>query len=255
VNYLLDHPLFLFLVSLFGMAISAWIGGWFAQGLRQASAEARDAFGIIEAATLTLLGLIVAFSFSMALNRYDQRKNLEEEEANAIGTEYFRVDLLPGVDSSKVRDLLRTYLDERILFYTTGDDQELREINSRTSELQNELWAVIRAPAMAQPTQIAALVVQGMNDVFNSQGFTQAAWLNRIPVAAWALMASIAIWTNALVGYGTVGAGAGRRKLLILPLAISIAFALVADIDAPRGGAIHVTPLNLLILADSLRSQ
>jgi hypothetical protein len=108
---------------------------------------------------------------------------------------------------------------------------------------------------MAQPTQIAALVVQSMNDVFNSQGYTQAAWWNRIPRAAWLLLTAIAIWTNALVGYGTVGAQGGRGMLLFLPLAIAIAFALIADIDAPRGGGIRVSPLNLLSLAQSLRTQ
>jgi hypothetical protein len=249
---LLDNPLLVFLISFCGMALSALIGGSFSQSLRQVSREARDAFGLIEAATLTLLGLIIAFSFSMALNRYDQRKNLEEEEANAIGTEYFRADLLPGVDSSKLRELLRSYLRERILFYTTRDERELGEINAQTAQLQGELWSAIRPSAMAQPTQIAGLIVQGMNDVFNSQGYTQAAWWNRIPPAAWLLLAGIAVWTNALVGYGTIGAQAGRGKLLFVPLVIAIAFSLIADIDAPRGGAIRVAPLNLLSLAQSL---
>src|SRR5215469_10426045 len=133
------------------MAVSALIGGSLSQSLREARREARNAFGVIEAATLTLLGLIVAFTFSMALNRYDQRKNLEEEEANAIGTEYFRVDLLSGVDPGKLRELLRSYLHERILFYTIRDDQQLAEIKARTAQLQTELWSAIRPAAMAQP--------------------------------------------------------------------------------------------------------
>lgn len=255
MTHILDEPLLVFLVSVVGMALAAWIGGLFAEGLQEGSPESRTAFGVIEAATLTLLGLIVAFTFSMALNRYDQRKNLEEEEANTIGTEYFRADLVPGIDPSKLRQLLRDYLRERILFYTTRDKQQLAEVNARTARLQAELWSMIQPQATAQPTQIAALVVQGMNDMFNAQGYTQAAWLNRIPTAAWLLMGAIAVWTNALVGYGTVGARGGRGMLLLLPLAISLAFALIADIDAPRGGGIRVSPLNLLSLAQSLSTQ
>jgi hypothetical protein len=255
MTHILDQPILFFLVSILALSISAWIGGLFSQSLREASSEARSAFGIIEAATLTLLGLIVAFTFSMALNRYDQRKNLEEEEANAIGTEYFRADLLAGAEAAKVRELLRSYLRERIRFYTVHDARQLEEINATTVRLQAELWSAIRPQVVAQPTQIAALVVQGMNDVFNTQGYTQAAWWNRIPIAAWILMAAIAVWTNALVGYGTIGANAGRGTLLFLPLAISIAFALIADIDDPRGGGIQVTPLNLLNLARSLPAQ
>lgn len=252
--HILDNPLLVFFISLIALTLAARVGGLFSEALQEASSEARNAFGVIEAATLTLLGLIVAFTFSMALNRYDQRKNLEEEEANAIGTAYVRLDLLPGLDASKVRGLLRNYLHERILFYTVRDAHEVDAINARTAQLQTELWSAIRPHAMAQPTQIAALVVQSMNDVFNSQGYTQAAWWNRIPVAAWLLMAAIAIWTNALVGYGTVGAKGGRSMLLFLPLAIAIAFALIADIDAPRGGGIRVSPLNLLSLSQSLNT-
>ena len=67
-------------------------------------ADERDDFGVILAATLTLLGLIIGFSFSMAISRYDQRKNLEEEEANAIGTEYLRAELLPAANGKKCAD-------------------------------------------------------------------------------------------------------------------------------------------------------
>jgi hypothetical protein len=88
---------------------------------------------------LTLLALIIGFTFSMALGRYDMRKNYEEEEANAIGTEFLRADVLPATDAAKVRALLLSYLDQRVLFYTTRDKQELGKINAMTSKLQSEL--------------------------------------------------------------------------------------------------------------------
>jgi hypothetical protein len=92
-----------------------------------------------------------------------------------------------------------------------------------------------------------------MNDVLNSQGYTQSAWWNRIPLAAWILMVTIGVCCNLLIGYGA------RRSnwliLLIVPIAVSIAFFLIADIDSPRGGAIRVTPKNLLSLARSLPRQ
>jgi len=215
----------------------------------------RDDFGIILAATLTLLGLIVGFTFSMALGRYDQRKNYEEEEANAIGTEYLRAGLLPAADAAKVRALLLSYLDQRILFYTTRDEQQLAQIDARTAKLQAELWSAVQAPAVVQPTQVVALAVSGMNDVLNSQGYTQAAWWNRIPPAAWGLMGAIAICSVALVGFGARNAKAESKLLLVLPLVVAIAFFLIADIDSPRRGLIHVKPQNLLSLAQSLRSQ
>jgi hypothetical protein len=106
----------------------------------------------------------------MAISRYDQRKNYEEEEANAIGTEYVRADLLPAADAARVPALLSNYLDQRILFFETRDEQQLRQINANTAQLQSELWSAVQAQAAAQPTPVVALAISGMNDVLNSQG-------------------------------------------------------------------------------------
>jgi hypothetical protein len=249
------YPLLVFVLSFFMLWLSAWIGASFLRRRWKPEEDIREDFSLILAATLTMLALIIAFSFSMAVNRYDQRKNYEEEEANAIGTEYVRADLLPAADAEKVRALLRDYLDQRVLFYVTRDEQQIRQINARTAQLQTELWSAILAPVAAQPTPPAALVVSGMNDVLNSQGYTQAAWWNRIPVAAWALMAAMAICCNMMVGYGVRNVKPGGILLLVLPLVVSISFFLIADIDSPRRGVIRVNPQNLISLVESLRAH
>ena len=249
-----DYPLLVFVLSFFVLWLSERIGASFLRRWRKPEEDIREDLGVILAATLTMLGLIIAFSFSMAVSRYDQRKNYEEEEANAIGTEYVRADLLPASDAAKVRALLRDYLDQRVLFYTTRDEQQIRQINARTAHLQTELWSALLAPVAAQPTPPIALVVSGMNDVLNSQGYTQAAWWNRIPIAAWVLMAAMAICCNMLAGYGARNVKAEGILLLVLPLVVSIAFFLIADIDSPRRGVIRVHPQNLESLVESLRA-
>ena len=95
-----QYPLLVFVLSFIALWLSAWIGWWFRRRQGTLDAELREDFGFILAATLTLLGLIIGFSFSMATSRYDQRKNYEEAEANAIGTEYVRADLLPAADAA-----------------------------------------------------------------------------------------------------------------------------------------------------------
>ena len=249
-----SYPLVVFALSFLGLALSSRLGVWCAKKRRLVEGERED-FSVIEAATLTLLALIIGFTFSMALNRYDQRKNYEEEEANAIGTEYTRASLLPAADAAKVRALLLAYLDQRIAFYETRDGPELSQINAQTAKLQAELWSAVQVPAVAQPNPVVALAVEGMNDVLNSQGYTQAAWWNRIPVAAWGLMAAIAICANALVGLGARNAKREFTLLLILPLVVAIAFFLIADIDSPRSGLILVIPQNLLSLSQSLHAR
>src|SRR5690349_17786410 len=197
MNDVTEYPPLIFVASFVVLWASTRVGTRMRQ--QNLDQDVREDFGVILAATLTLLGLIIGFSFSMATSRYDQRKNLEEAEANAIGTEYVRADLLAPAEAVKVRELIRTYLDQRILFYTVRDEGALRQIDARTAQLQTELWSSILAPASARPTPVVALAVSGMNDVLNSQGYTQAAWWNRIPVGAWTLMAAIAIFSNLLL--------------------------------------------------------
>ena len=250
---LMNFPLLVFALSFLVLSLAVEVGDTLRKRVSSLKEEERDDFSIVLSATLTLLGLLIGFSFSMAVSRYDQRKNYEEAEANAIGTEYVRADLPPAGDAARVRELLKKYVDQRLLFYTTRNQQRLAKINADTAELQNGLWSAVLPGVAAQPTPPVALVVSGMNDVLNSQGYTQAAWWNRIPIAAWVLMAAIAICCNLLIGYGA--RRTDRRIFLIVPVIVSIAFFLVSDIDSPRGGAIRVAPQNLLSLSQSLRTQ
>ena len=217
--------------------------------------ETSSDLGIIQTATLTLLGLIIGFTFSMAIDRHDQRKILEESEANAIGTEYLRSDLLPAQTAAAVKVLLNSYLDQRILFYSKQNKESIQKITQRTSELQNALWNEILPTARTQPNAMTALVISGMNDVLNSQGYTQAAWWNRIPLAAWGLMGAIAICANLLVGFGAGNFKNNIALFMIFPFIIAISFFLIADIDSPRGGVIKIEPKNLMQLKHSLNQS
>ena len=223
------------------------------QKMRPLSQDEQQDFDRVLAATLTLLGLIIGFSFSMVISRYDLRKNYEEAEANAIGTEYVRADLLPAADAARVRELLKNYLDQRVLFYEARHAGQIAQIDARTQSLQTELWSAVEVVAEKQPTPTVALAVSGMNDVLNSQGYTQAAWLNRLPIAAWGLLFAIAVFCDLLIGYGARRKGMGL--FLVLPVAVSTSFLLIADIDSPRRGLIRVVPQNLVILSQSLPTQ
>jgi hypothetical protein len=250
---LLRHPYVLLVVTFGALWAAARIGLAFRKKHHSVAEHDPEDFTFIVGATLTLLGLIIGFTFSMSVRRYDQRKNLEEQEANAIGTEYIRVDVLPPADAAKIRSLLKQYLEERVLYYSSPDPAALANVNAATMQLQNQLWTAAVVPAKAQPSPLTALVVAGMNEVLNSQGYSQAAWWNRIPAAAWILLVTISFFCNLLIGYGV------RLKsellFLILPVVLSISFFLIADIDSPRRGVIHVRAQNLESLAESLKAQ
>jgi len=154
-----------------------------------------------------------------------------------------------------LRPLITEYLDQRIVFYESRDKQALAQADARAAQLQRDMWSAVQAAGIAQPDHpVVALVVAGMNDVIDAQGYTQAAWEDRIPVGAWALLAIIAIGGNFLVGFGSRKQEMEPRLLLVMPVILSIAFFLIADIESPRGGYILVKATNLESLAASLQA-
>ena len=249
----MEFPLIVFVTSLALLVLSIWVGDALRKRAGVPKEDEQGDSGRLLAVILTLLFFIIGFSFSMAVNRYDLRKNCEQAEAIAIGTEYSRADLLAAADAAKVQTLLKRYLDQRMLFYTTRSPGRASEIAADTVRLQTELWSTLRPAIAAVPAPLMGLLVSGMNDVINSQRSSQAAWLNRIPVAAWVLMATIGIGCCWLIAYRA------RRTdwlaFLVVPVAVSICFFLIADLDSPRGGAIRVAPLNLSSLSQSLPAQ
>ena len=252
---LVDFPLIFSLFSFGLLCLSAW-GGMRLRAKRRVAEAAREDFSTIQAATLTLLGLLIGFTFSMAVSRYDQRKNLEAEEANVIGTEYLRADLLATpADQARAHSLLVEYLDQRILFYTTRGVERLEQIARKTAQLHGDLWSSVRDPAAAQPNPLSALAVAGMNEVIDSEGYTAAAWLNRIPRAAWVLLEIIAIFASACVGFGISASKPHPAMFCILPLLVSISFFLIADIDSPNSGVVDIVPHNLVSLSVLLRAE
>src|SRR6516165_6485765 len=137
-----NSPFFVLILTLIVQIIAAFCGNRLRRTLK-AYREQRPEFDVLRTAALTLLGLLIGFSFAMAVSRYDQRKNLEEAEANSIGTEYLRADLLPAQDAARVRDLLRRYIDLRISYYETKDQRRVREIDADTAKVQADMWSVV----------------------------------------------------------------------------------------------------------------
>ena len=248
---LVGYPQLILVIAFVVMWLAAWVGLKVNERAHGLAEGLRADYSVVLGATLTLLGLIIGFSFSMAIGRYDQRKIYEEAEANAIGTEYLRADLLPA-NRDRVRELLRQYTDLRIRFYTTRDANDLQKIDADTARIQDEMWVAVSRPTLTQPLPVVVtLAVGGMNDVINSQGYTLAAWRNRIPVPAWELLFAIAIFCNGLLGLELKLPN--LKLLMVLPLVVAVAFFLIADIDSPRRGTIRVHPQNLETVQASMK--
>jgi hypothetical protein len=253
MSKLVDFPLIVLAIAFLLQIVAAYAGDALRRRIKRPQEDLNHDFATILPSALTLLALIVGFAFSMAVGRYDQRKNYEEEEANAIGTEYLRAEILPSAQAAHIHDLLSKYTTLRIQFYELRDSFQLDQNAASTSGLQTALWASVVGPATTQPSPPMALVMSGMNDVLNTQGYTQAAFLNRVPAGAWLLMIFIAMACNFLLGY--TQERSRRSTLAVMPFILAVPFLLIADIDSPHGGLIRVVPQNLLLLAPSLVSH
>jgi len=240
-----DHEFLFFALVLATLWLSTQFGAYLRRRRGRLVDDEREDLAIVLTASLTLLGLIVGFSFSMAVTRYNQRKDCEAAEAVAIRSGFIRANLLPAPEAARIRELLKQYTAQRIGFYLVRDVPELDQTNAAVAKTQMELWSALQGPAETRQTPITALAISGVNDVLSAEGFTQAAWRNRIPLGAWLLMGAIAVCCNFLVGFTARRAEVVRKLFFVLPLLVSISLILVADIDNPRAGAILVHPLNL----------
>jgi hypothetical protein len=257
MKFLLDHPVIFLLALLIALGSATRLGAALRTRHGPLEEARRSDFDIVLGATLTLLSLIVGFSFSMAASRYDLRKNYEEAEANAIGTAYVRADLLPAPDAARVHELLREYTKLRIRFYTITNysldtNELLSELNRATTRAQAQLWAAVVTPVSANQTAPMALVAAAMNDALNSQGYSQAASWNRIPPGAWVLLCTIGMVATVMIGFRFDTGSRQRMLMLILPTLVAISLFLISDIDCPRGGIIRVLPQNLMALQPTL---
>ncbi|MDR5758993.1 hypothetical protein [Caballeronia sp. LZ035] len=247
-----DHPALLFVALLLLLIGAVAFGAYVLRRMAVLPAEDREDFNMIQTSTLTLLALLVGFSLSMAVNRYDLRKTLEEGEANAIGTEYSRADLADAAVGGKIKTALMHYTRLRLASYRTRDSVELAKINRDMANIETELWQLATQVAKAQPTPIGALVVAGMNDVLNSQDYAEAARINHIPAGAWYLMIIIALLGCVVQGYGAKGSLRKGLLITILPATVALSLALIADIDSPKSGIIRVEPRDLTRLLQSI---
>jgi hypothetical protein len=247
-----DRPGVLFIVLLILFIAAVALGAFVLRRLAVLPAEDRDDFNIVQTSTLTLLALLVGFSLSMAVNRYDLRKTLEESEANAIGTEYARADLVDAAVGAEMKSALIRYTRLRVASYVTRAPDALTRIEHDTTDVETHLWQLATVVAKDQPTPIGALVVAGMNDALNAQDYSEAARINHIPSGAWFLMIIIALVGCVVQGYGAKGSLRKGLLITILPATVALSLALIADIDSPKGGLIRVEPRDLGRLLKSL---
>jgi hypothetical protein len=225
-----------------------WFGRW--RG-RLAKHEMETPVGAISAALLGLLAFLLAFTFGMAASRFDTRRELVLNEANAIGTTYLRAALLPEPQRTEIRALLRAYVDARL---EAARPAMTVTALARSEELQDRLWSQAVIAGEKSPTPITGLFIQSLNDVIDMHAKRVTMGMrNRIHFTIWGALYFTAILAMLGVGYHA-GLTSATRTLATLALAVTFSgiLWLIADLDRPQEGLLTASQQAMIDLQKSL---
>ena len=241
------------------MIVSAFAGHYFRRlqsRLSSPGGEESEASvaqeGYLLGGVVGLLGLLLAFSFGMVLNRYEERRELVMLEANAIGTAYLRAQLLDEPHRSRLGNLLLAYTNNRIKFAAHGETDQYRAINDR---LLIEIWAAVRsarASALAHGVTTGLLIA--FNEVIDLDAERKVAWELRVPSEVLLLLLAYLSVTAGVVGYAIDGPR-GRRAALVLFLLIALSLSVITDLNRAQSGRARESQGPMLMLLESLKSQ
>ncbi len=243
----------LFVVLLFGAILACLDAGWRA-GRRRISRDPDRAFagqGAVEGAVFALMGLLMAFTFSGAASRFDSRRDLIVQEANAVGTAYLRLDLLPPATQPALRDLFRRYLDARLAYYRIGtsDLQAFKKEEARWMALQGEIWSgAVAASGEGAVPSARMLLVPALNEMIDITT-TRAAALRMHPSPAIFGMLGVAVLAGALLAGWGMAASPARSLLHVVGFAVlmTVAVYVILDLEFPRIGFLRVDAFDSLL--------
>ena len=228
-----------------------------------ATEASRSHVSAIQSSILGILALLLAFTFSLSLQRFDSRSEAVVNEANAIGTEYVRADLLPAADGAKLRDdaqvALREYLELRVQASAVSgiERAEREELLTKTARSQTTLWGFARRAAEANPNPVTSgLFIQSLNEVFDAFGRRVAALDRHVPEMVLLLLYGTFVMAGAIVGFAS-GAGGHRPSMasyIMIVLMVVLVF-IILDLDRPRRGVIEVSQKSLYDLQAAIKGE
>jgi hypothetical protein len=249
-------PLWALSLALFvlNLTLDEW-GFRFGRMRSQSSRESENMVSTVVAAQLGLLAFLLAFCFGIVAQRADVRRNLMLDESNAIGTAYLRAAMLPEVQVTPVRHLLREYTDLRI---QAGAGHEIASVLTRSEQIHTQLWNQAVTAAAADPRSVpTGLFVDALNTVIDLHSSrVMAALRSRLPTAVWIVLFGVGFLSFFTIGYQNgLTAPARSPAALALALVFGLVLWLVADLDRPGEGLLRVNQASMIDLRKSMGSD
>jgi hypothetical protein len=215
-------------------------------GLRRNASDAEEThagISTVDGAVFGLMGLLIAFTFSGAASRFDTRRQLIVQEANAIGTAYLRLDLLPATTQPMLREQFRRYVKARLAVYKALRDIEAVKVEmARVTALQGAIWATAITATRETPTpQATLLLLPALNEMIDITTTRTVALQTHAPPIIFIMLAALALICSLLAGYGMAGSKT-RSWIHMLGFAIVMAATIyvILDLEYPRFGLIRV---------------
>jgi hypothetical protein len=234
------------IVGLFFAMLALIETGW-RVGMRRKLRDTKGAhtgLGAIEGAVFGLMGLLVAFTFSGPASRFDARRVLIGREANAIGTAYLRIDLLPTEIQSVLRDDFRHYVDARLGYYKnlSSDEGAAKAALDTSVALQRKIWSEsVAGCANARVPATTSLVLSSLNDMIDITTTRAVAAETHPPVVVFWGMAVLVMASALLAGYATAEAATrSRMHILVYSAIFAITVYVILDLEFPRVGLIRI---------------
>ena len=212
----------------------------------------RSETSTLQGGMLGLLGLLLAFTFAIASQRFDTRKQLVLDEANAIGTAYLRATAVPG--GEEVADLLRRYIDVRLEgAASAGNPQGFRRAVTESERLHAAMWSRAAALARANPDPLRTLLLPALNEVIDLHEKRLTAMRNHVPTIILVLLLMVSVLTMASLGHAAgVSGGRSMSTALTFAMLVTLVIMVVVDLDRPERGLIRVSQQSLQTLRDGL---
>jgi hypothetical protein len=212
---------------------------------------ARAGVVAVEGAIFGLMGLVLAFTFSGAASRFDGRRQLILEEANAIGTAWLRLDILPAGVQPELRAKFRDYLDTRVArFRSMSDPKAVAGHDARAAVLQGEIWSMALAGCRVESGQPSTmLVLPALNAMFDIATARNVAAQIHPPPVIYGMLTVLAFVCSLLAGVG-MSAGKTRSWLHIAGFALIMAITVyvIVDLEHPRLGLIRIDNADQVLL-------
>lgn len=216
--------------------------------------KAESSVGTLNGATLALLAFLLAFVTSTAVDSFTARRQAVVAEANAIGTTYLRAGYLPDPYAANAHDLLREYVDTRLV--VAQDATTAPQAIARSEEIHNALWADAESLARENATPTIALYISSLNEVIDLQ--TERINIALVARLPWTIVAGL--YLIAVLAMGLVGLHAGyaeRRNpiaLIALVLVLSVVFLLILDLERGQEGLLTVSQQSMIDLQRQLNT-